>query len=99
MLLDFAAAICRAALMMSGSKVSVVRIESRSFRHFRQEHHSITASTHQMCGGELHCNRFFCYFGPWLEVVTGVSSPVADGGVIKITRMPITDKFYKVERK
>jgi hypothetical protein len=33
MLLDFAAAIWRAALMMSGSRVSVVRIESGSFCH------------------------------------------------------------------
>jgi hypothetical protein len=61
MLLDFAAAIWRAALMMSGSSVSVVRIESRSFRHILQAHHSITPSTHQMSEGmasatfERHC--------------------------------------------
>jgi hypothetical protein len=34
-----------------------------------------------------------------LGELTRVSGPVADGGVINITRMPFIRKFYKVERK
>jgi hypothetical protein len=46
MLLDFAAAIWRAALTMSGYRLSVVRIELRSFRHNLRAHqsHDINAS-------------------------------------------------------